>query len=277
MHETVTDGTPPNGTGAGKATGLPLTRARRVALAVGVPLCLAFVANTGLNIVANVGRASFPLNYSIPASAGRVGVTLGGGNVLLQQVAGGGPARLTGTAHYSLVRPHLTQKVTAGSATFGYSCDFPFGNCGLDATLRVPRLTAVSVSTGGGDVTADGTTGAVTLSTGGGGVTVDQAAGDLTLHTAGGDIQATAVAAAEVSADTGGGDVSIVFTQVPRDVQVRTDGGNITITVPGNASYHVTASTAGGDVSNSVPENSSSPNVITATSGGGNVTIRQAP
>lgn len=277
MYETVTDGTLPNGTGAGRATGLPLTRARRAALAIGVPLCLAFVAFTGLNMVANVGRASFPLDYSIPVSAGRVGVTVSGGNILLQQVAGGGPARLTGTAYYSLVRPHLTRNVTAGSASFGYSCDFPVGNCGLDATLRVPRLTAVSVSTGGGDVTADGTTGAVTLSTGGGDVTVSQVAGNLTLHTDGGDIQATGVTAAQVTADTGGGNVSIAFTRVPRDVRVRTDGGDITITVPGTASYHVTTQTAGGDINDSVPENSSSPNVITATSGGGNITIRQTP
>jgi hypothetical protein len=80
-----------------------------------------------------------------------------------------------------------------------------------------------------------------------------------------------------VSADTGGGDIEIAFTQVPRDVRVATGGGNVTIVVPpGTAQYHVSASTGGGNVSDTVPLSTSSPNGITATSGGGDITIRQA-
>jgi Putative adhesin len=253
---------------------LPLTTGRRVALAIGVPLCLALTANTGFDIVANVGRGKVPVSYHIPPGARRVSVTASGGNVLLRQ--GGGQPSLVGTGSYSLVRPDVTERFAAGEATFGYGCPVPEGTCELNATLSVPAGTAVSVSTGGGDVTADGTTGRVSLSTGGGNVSASRVTGDLALSTGGGGIQATGVAATRVTADTGGGDISIVFTQVPRDVQVDTGGGSVTIVVPpGDAEYDVTARTGGGNTNDSVPVNSSSPHVITATTGGGDITIRQ--
>jgi DUF4097 and DUF4098 domain-containing protein YvlB len=108
-------------------------------------------------------------------------------------------------------------------------------------------------------------------------VTANRVTGALTMRTDGGNIQALAVAATQVTAHTGGGGIKIVFTRVPRDVHVTTDGGNITIIVPpGNAQYNVNASSAGGSVNRDVPVNSSSRNVITATSGGGDVTISRA-
>lgn len=257
---------------------LPLTTGRRAALAIGVPLSLLLIADMGLNLVSSVGRGEIPVSYSIPVSAGRVSVSASGGDVRVQQAAAaGGQARLAGTAYYSLIRPHITEHTAAGAASFALDCVFPVGNCGLNATVSVPEHAAVSVSTGGGDVTAAGTDSAVTVTTGGGDVSVNGASGDLSLSTDGGNINATAVTAPRVAAASGGGDIEIDFTQVPRNVRIRTDGGNITIVVPAGAvQYHVSASTDGGNVSKSVPESTTSPNVITATSGGGDITIRQA-
>ena len=255
---------------------LPMTAGRRVALAIGVPLCLALTANTGLDLVADVGRGTVPVNYHIPAAAHRVSVTTDGGSVSLRQLAGG-QGTIAGTATYSLIRPHITERLTAGESVITYRCVFWEGDCGFDGTVSVDGGTAVSVSTGGGNVTADGTSGTVSLSTGGGNVTADRVSGDLALSTGGGNVQVTGVAATQVSADTGGGDVEIVFTQVPRNVQVSTGGGNITIVVPpGSTQYHVTSSTGGGNVNDAVPQNTSSPRVIDASSGGGDITIREA-
>ena len=101
--------------------------------------------------------------------------------------------------------------------------------------------------------------------------------GDLFLSTSGGEITATAVKASQVIADTGGGDLEIVFTKVPRHVQVSTDGGAVTIVVPpGTAQYRVTATTDGGNLTNDIPANPSSSNMITATSSGGNITLQQS-
>ena len=83
----------------------------------------------------------------------------------------------------------------------------------------------------------------------------------------------------QVSADTGGGDIEIVFTQVPRNVRVSTGAAATSRSVArrgGGTDYHVAAAQAGGDnVDDPVPLDSSSPNLITATSGGGDITISE--
>jgi hypothetical protein len=256
---------------------LPMTTGRRVALLIGVPLCLGLTANTGFDLVANIGRGKIPVTYHAPASARRVSVTTSGGDVLLRR-GNVGQATFAGTGTYSLIRPRVRETSAGGDASFGYQCRVPEGPCYLNGTLTVPAGMAVSVWTGGGQVAADGTTGAVTLSTGGGDVTADAVSGPLSLSTGGGDVQATGVAATQVSADTGGGNVEIVFTTVPRNVQVSTGGGDITIVVPrGDTHYKVVATTGGGHVDEPVPIDTSSHHLITATSGGGNIMIREAP
>jgi DUF4097 and DUF4098 domain-containing protein YvlB len=79
-----------------------------------------------------------------------------------------------------------------------------------------------------------------------------------------------------VTARTGGGDIEIVFSSVPRDIQVNTSGGDITLVLPrGTNAYHVIATTSGGSIADSLPQQTSSPNVIAASTGGGNITIRE--
>jgi Putative adhesin len=306
MHGTVTHeagayeggahDAPPRLPGGGRAA-LPLTPARRVALLIGVPVCLALTGYAGLTIVAQVAKGRIPFNHVFPADARQLSVSLGGGgNAVLEQVSAG-PARLSGYGYYSFVRPTITERTSADSAAVGYPCStFPIGTCSMNATLSVPAGTAVTISTSGGDLTADHLAGDLTLDTdggniqataitatrlsadtGGGDVTVDHVEGDLSLHTDGGNIQATGVAATRLAATSGGGDIEIVLTVVPRDVTVSTDGGNVTIVVPpGSTRYNVSASTDGGNVTDTIPHSASSLDEITATSGGGDITIEQS-
>lgn len=257
----------------------PLTPARRLALVVGVPVCLGLVAIGGYSFVSDIGKGNITVNYTIPAAATRLSVAVDGGDVVLNQVSHG-QGSVAGTGSYSLIRPDIIKRYSGGAAFFGYTCSNISGNCKLNAVVKIPSAMAVSVSTNGGDVTADGITGAtrpVTLSTDGGDVTASQVAGVLSLSTDGGDIHATGVASTQVTADTSGGDITIVFTEPPSDVTVSTDGGDITIVVPqGTTSYDVSTSTDSGDLTDSVPISTSSPNRITATSSGGDITIRQA-
>jgi hypothetical protein len=289
MHRTATH------EGPGRAA-LPLTPARRVALLIGVPACLAVTGFTGFDLIAMVGQGHFHFSHTFAATTRQLSVTDAGGNVVLEQAATG-PARLSGSGYYSIVRPNFTEHATATSAVFGIDCNFPVGRCGLDMTVSVPTGTAATVSTGGGGLTADrmtgdlalhtdggniqanDTTGDVTMTTGGGDLTADHVAGDhLSMDTDGGNIQATGVAETRLAATSGGGDIEIVFTVVPRDVTVRTDGGNVTIVVPrGTTQYRLSASTDGGNVDdNTIPYSPSSPDEITASSGGGDVTIEQS-
>jgi hypothetical protein len=294
MHSAAPNQTLPARAPRGAAPRLPMTPARRAWLAIGVPVCLVMVGWAGLSLVALVGQGQFKVSHDIPATSRRVNVNVSSGNILLQEVAGG-QAKLTGTAHYSLIRPPFTTQVTPAGTDFRYNCSLPVGNCSLNATVNVPRGTPTSVYTGGGNATAIGTTGDVrltsdggnvsaarvsgdlTLNTGGGDVSAQRVSGDLTLSTDGGDITATAITAARVTASTGGGDITVVFTSVPASVKVNTDGGNITIVVPrGSTHYNLTEHTDGGTTSGTVPTNSSSPNVITATSGGGNISVSES-
>jgi hypothetical protein len=291
MHGPAPNQTLPARTPRAKAPPLPMTPARRAWLAIGVPACLVLVGWAGLNLVALVGQGQFTVSHDIPASAGRVNVNFSSGSILLQDVAGD-QAKLTGTARYSLIRPAFTTRVTAAGTDFGYHCNLPVGNCYLNATISVPPGTPTSVHTGGGNAAAIGTAGDVTLTsdggnvsaervsgdltlnTGGGNVSAERVSGDLALNTDGGDITATAITGARVTASTGGGNITVVFTSVPANVRVNTDGGNITIVVPpGSTHYNLTEDSAGGTTSASVPTDSSSPNVITATSGGGNISV----
>jgi len=276
MDGTVAPAAFPNGTGRGK-TRLPMTPARIAALAIGVPVCLALTGLGGLSLVSQIGRGQFPIHETVPVSGGQVSAHVGGGNVLIRQ-DGTRQATLTGTAHYSLWHPAFTVQRTPGGVTFGYNCRMAVGNCGIDSTLSVPTGTAVSVYTDGGNATITGTTSEVTVSSGGGDLTASDAAGNLTLRTQGGNISGTALTAARVTASTSGGDIQIQFVKVPRNITVHTDGGSVTIIVPRGATpYKVSAHSDGGTVTdNTLPTDPNSPNTITASSSGGDVTIREA-
>jgi hypothetical protein len=275
---TVPQGTTPTGRRRGPAP-LPLTAGRRAALAIGVPACLLVVAYAGLDLVATFGQGSFPVSYTAPSVArsssdwpDTLTVTTPGGQIAVNGTTAG-PARVTGTARYSLVRSKVTEHAAAGVATVGYDCAVPIGNCEFDATVSAPATVPVSVSTGGGNVDVTGTAGLVNVSTGGGNVSVNQASGPLDLQTTGGNIQAAQVGSAFLTATSGGGNIDLVFSSVPGDVRVDTTGGNVTVVVPPTASYHVTAHTDGGSVTDEVAQDTSSPNVITVTTGGGDITI----
>ncbi len=253
---------------------LPLTRCRRTALAIGVPVCLLLIAGTGLSLVADFGQGHYPVSYTAPASARSLSLTVAAGQLTVRPAASG-RATLTGTARYSIIRSALSARTVSGATALRYHCPVPAGDCALDAALSVPGAMPVSANTDGGNATVTGTTGPVTLSSGGD-LSADRTSGPLTMKTDGGTIRATGVRSASVTTSTGGGSIEMVFTSVPHDVRVNTSGGDITLVLPpGTTPYHVTAHTAGGSVSDTLPQNTSSSHVITATSGGGNITIRQ--
>ena len=305
---------PPETTGAPPtAQPLPLTPGRRAALAIGVPVCLLLIAYGGFDLIANLGVGHFPVRYTAPASTKSLTVTTGGGQLSLRPTAG--RVTLAGTARYTLIRSTFTARTADGNTALGYRCvTLPTEDCALDATISAPAAMPVTASTAGGNASVAGLSGPVTLSSGGGNLSAGHISGPLSLNTSGGsvqltaitsptltaatgggniqaagisspavtaatgggNIQATGVSAAAVTARTGGGDIEIVFSSVPRDIQVNTSGGDITLVLPrGTTAYHVIATTSGGSIADSLPQQTSSPNVIAASTGGGNITIRE--
>jgi Toastrack DUF4097 len=268
---------------------LRMTPARRVALAIGVPVSLTLIGWLGFSTVADIGQASFPVSVSsIPVQHGHVSVSTGGGNITVHP-GQPGAARLAGKVTYSLFRPDVTRT----SDGVNLHCRFLLGNCELDATLTVPPQTSLRLSTGGGDQTVSGVRGGVNLSSDGGNVSVSGVGGDVTVSSGGGDLTAdglagvlsfstdggniggTTLTSPDVSIHSGGGDVTLTFTQAPANVDITADGGNVTLVLPHNDSRYAVSTTSDGGNVGVQPGiiNSSSNDKITIESGGGDINV----
>jgi len=270
---------------------LRMTPGRWITLLIGVPIALAFIGWSAFSLVASIGQASFPVSTTIPVKQGRLVASTGGGDITVHQGhLSGGAARLTGTVQYSLVRPRFS--VTDSGVSL--HCRLPTGNCGLNATLDVPPRTTLDLTSGGGNMQVSAIQGNVTLDsgggdvgisaiggtadllTGGGNVTASDLGGILTFTTSGGDVGGSGLFSRHVTMSTGGGNVSLVFTQVPDDVRISSSGGDVTIVLPhGSASYAIQSNGGGGDYHASVPTNDASSHTIKLDTGGGNVSITE--
>ena len=314
---------------------LRMTPGRWVALAVAVPVALALIGWTGYSLVVSVARGSYPFSYTFPVHNGQLALNVSAGDITLRQVPGSGTARLTGTVHYGLVRPGISEFSTSTSANVSLNCTASIGaDCGVTSSLDVPVQTGITLwsnggditasgfssgmtlwadggnvnvanlaghlqlDTGGGDLSANGLTGALQinteggnvnagnwagsgttrLDTGGGDLTVNGLAGDFQLSTEGGNVNADGVTSRTVSMQSGGGDVTLTFTQVPQNLTITAEGGNVDVILPpGDTKYDIaTPNLAGGNPN--VPSSlvdSNSTHKITIDSGGGDVTVSQ--
>jgi Putative adhesin len=272
---------------------LRMTPARVLTLAIGVPVILALIAWTGFTLVSQAARASFPVSYVMGVQQGRLTVGVNSADITVRQ-SDDSTARLAGTVHYGLFRPSVTSRINAGGNEVTVRCPGISGNCGLSATLDVPRLTGLTLSSGGGDLTVPGVAqtvnlgsdggdisvsdvpGAATVLTGGGDLTAADMSGTLTFTTDGGDVNGNDLAAPTLSTDSGGGDVNLVFTKVPANLHIISDGGDVNIVVPhGATAYRISATADGGDDSVTVPQSVSSGDQINVDSGGGDITISE--
>lgn len=294
---------------------MQMTPGRIAALAVGVPFALALIGGTGYDFVTLVGQASYPIAQAIPVHGGGVTATIGGSDLTLRQ-GGVSTPELSGTVHYTLFKPSLTVTQAGSGTSLNFRCRNITGNCELNATLQVPSRIGVTLSTGGGnisvpaftgsaellsgggDVTAGSVGGTVQMQTDGGNVTADSLSGSLDLQTGGGDLDANTVGGGSLQATTvggnvdvqamadpdatiesSGGDVTLTFTQVPRNLQISTVGGNIVVVLPpGSTAYNLQANAGGGNLSvgRSVPTDSRSGDSLVLDSEGGDITVTEA-
>ena len=270
-----------------------MTPARRIILLLGVPVSLALLAWTCFAIISKSAQGSYTVSYSPVRVSGGLAMNVYGGDVTLQGGVAPSAAQFTGTGTvwygltYSGQRPTLATSQTAAGTRINFAC--PDYNCALSSTVDVPPQVPVTVTSNGGNVTATGISDA-TLQTGGGDLTVDGLTGDVSLNTdgspngpfgGGGDINGT-LAAQSITADTGGGSIDLQLAVPPANLNVTTEGGNVTIQLPGGDSYHVDnilpppPSQANGPYTPAtitVNTFSSSKYRITVNADGGNVTI----
>lgn len=227
---------------------LPLTPGRRAALIIGVPVCLALVATTGFNTLANFAEGRYPVKYPIGPTTKSLVLNMSGQLTVKSTTAGEGA--LDGTAHYSYVHPAPIGNEAGGVTTLGYQCPVLLGDCELDGTVTVPAtVTTLTAHSGSGDATvtgaAGGLTGPVTISTGDGDLSVSDVSGPLRLSTGSGTVSVSAITSATLSASSGNGGIHATGVSSPT-ITANTDSGSITMSSV-NATT-VTASSGQGDI-----------------------------
>jgi putative adhesin len=145
--------------------------------------------------------------------------------------------------------------------------------------LTASALTGnVQITTQDGNINADDLAGTVRLDTGGGDLTTNGLSGNVQMTTEDGNINANSVSAPQLTIDTGGGDVTLVFTQPPTDLHITAQDGNINLVLPpGDTKYDIsTPNSSSGNVN--IPsslKNPASPDTITLNGGGGDITVTQ--
>ncbi len=181
---------------------------------------------------------------------------------------------------YDLSSDHntLTISVNAGF-TFGF---FHFNN-DVDFDVTAPSQTALEVhtdsgsitssgvsrqmtlTTDSGNITTDGGSGQVTLTTDSGSITASNISGRMTLKTDSGNITATNASASKSAifhADSGS--ITYEGSLAPNGTyDFRTDSGNVSLTLPGDAAFQVQASTDSGSIDSAF----SGVNVLSGDSG----------
>jgi putative adhesin len=257
------------------ATTMPMTLARRVVLAVGVPVVLAVLGWAAYNAVALADQVSYRVHVSAPVTGRRVAVSIGGADATL--LPGSGSRILVNASlRGSLARPAFSWRSTAAGLALNSACPpMLVGTCSLSYVITAPGGLPVAVSDASGDLTASGLSGPASLSDYSGDITVSGLrGGDVRVAGNSGEIVVTGLAGTDVVGRSVSGDITLTFVRVPRRVDVTDGSGNITLVLPPGATrYHVVAHNNAGATSVSVPQSRSSPCTITATDGSGNISI----
>ncbi len=271
---------------------LPLTPGRRAALLLGVPVALAIIGWSAFTAVALADQVSYRVHLSVPVTGRQVRVTIGDADAVIRP-GSGRQIRVSGTLRGSLARPTFGWRLTAAGLALDSRCWAWAGSCSLGYTITAPAGLPVAVFNGSGDLTARGFSGHVTLSDGSGNLGASRLVGTISLSDGSGDITASSLnggdvrlsngsgnidvaglASTDVVGTGGSGNITLTFTKVPRRVNVTDQSGDITLVLPrGPAYYQVNARSSSGQTSVGVKTRPSTPYVITARDGSGNVSI----
>ncbi|USQ88058.1 DUF4097 domain-containing protein [Streptomyces phaeoluteigriseus] len=170
--------------------------------------------------------------------------------------------------------PEVTWSMKDDRLVLRTHCSGVVADCSAKHRIEVPRGVAVKVEEDDGSVRARGFQDALSIRTADGSVRVTDSSGPLDLRSDDGSVRAQ-VSSRQVSAHTRDGSIRLGLEAVPDRVESASDDGSVTIELP-RATYKVTTRTGDGSVDVSVPRDDSSEHVVSARSGDGKVTVRNA-
>jgi hypothetical protein len=251
-----------------------MTPARRVILAVGVPVALALIAfgtsgfvNRG--VIELVGRdvISVPVSLSVPAG-GHVRVAVSSANVTL--AAGAGRLiRVHGTVRGGYSRPTFSAHATAAGLSVAPRCRLTFEYCSANLTVTAPAGLPVAVSTSFGDLDARALRGTIALSDNSGDLDASGLAGTVRLSDEFGDLTAAGLTGS-IQLDNDSGDISAAG--LTGDTRLSDSFGDIAVT--GLSAADVTASNNSGDITLTFTK---VPQRVVVTDSFGDITLRLPP
>ena len=193
--------------------------------------------------------------YSQPVSA----LTIRGGANDLEVRGGGAVGTVQVARHLSWgpgsSRPTPTETWSGDTLSIDASCEGFLSWCSIDYVVTVPDATTVSVDSGSGDVTLDGSLGAVTVEIGSG------------------DLDGRRLSSATVEGRTGSGDIDLAFAEAPTSLTLKAGSGDVSVRVPDDHAYATTISTGSGDEEVTTRTDPSSTNRIAIETGSGDVEV----
>lgn len=180
------------------STSLPLTRARRTTLLIGVPVAVALIAacvplwaRAALQWVASTDTIGYSVAFSAPVRDGQVRVTSSNGDLVFRTSAAARRISVRGHLSGSLARPTFSHPLTAAGLALDSNCPAPFGNCSVNFTVTAPAGLPVMLNDAFGNLTASHLPGPVTLSNNSGNITTSDLGGRIQLIDQFGNINAS--------------------------------------------------------------------------------------
>ncbi len=171
--------------------------------------------------------------------------------------------------------PTTTHRAVAGTVTLDSSCP-ALETCTVGYVISVPRAMTIRVTSNVGPIRLESLSGPVTAHTNAGNINLGSISGPLEATGHAGAILGQDVSSAHATLHSSAGTVEVTFSAAPAAVSATSDIGAVTLRVPGNVPYNVTASAGVGRVDVGVTRSAASPHAITATTRTGSVTIEPA-
>lgn len=169
------------------------------------------------------------------------------------RIYGDDVSKVTATARIEGDSNHLGHALTDGKLTLVDDCHEH--HCNVDVSVTVPNGVSLDLRVGSGDLEVHDMLGTVRLDTGSG------------------DILGHGLAGADLSAETGSGDVGLVVAEPAERIHVRTHSGDVLLGVPAGA-YRLSVGTSSGDRHLSdVSNDSDAPGSIDVFTSSGDVAI----
>ena len=232
------------------APALPMTRVRRVVLAVGLPVVMALIGfaaygwvNGTVVYLASENTVGYSVGFSVPPAAGQARVTTSNADLAVR--AGTGQAIVVrGHLRSSFVRPRFTYRSTPAGLALDPQCRMPDLTCSLSFGVTVPAGLPVSVSDSFGALQASGLRGTVTMSDNSGDLTASRLTGTIHLADLFGTLSASRLSGS-IRLDNNSGDIQA--SGVTGDTRLQDSFGAISVT--GISAADVVASNNSGDIS----------------------------